>query len=78
MFRSCYGLSFNPFDKQNAREKDRFLSKGISEMTSRLDYLKDTFWNEGKIGSLMRKVDAVTVAAGLVHLPALASRQLKN
>ena len=42
MFRSYYGLSFNPFDKQNAREKDRFLSKDISEMTSRLDYLKDT------------------------------------
>ncbi len=42
MFRSYYGLSFNPFDKQNAREKDRFLSKDISEMMSRLDYLKDT------------------------------------
>ena len=42
MFRSYYGLSFNPFDKQNAREKNRFLSKDISEMTSRLDYLKDT------------------------------------
>ena len=42
MFRSYYGLFFNPFDKQNAREKDRFLSKDISEMTSRLDYLKDT------------------------------------
>ena len=42
MFRSYYGLSFNPFDKQNAKEKDRFLSKDISEMTSRLDYLKDT------------------------------------
>ena len=42
MLGSYYGLSFNPFDKQNAREKDRFLSKDISEMTSRLDYLKDT------------------------------------
>ena len=42
MSRSCYGLSFNPFDKQNSREKDRFLSKDISEMASRLDYLKDT------------------------------------
>ena len=41
MFRSYYGLSFNPFDKQNSKEKDRFLSKDISEMTSRLDYLKD-------------------------------------
>ena len=36
------------------------------------------FWNEERIGSLMRKVDAVTVAAGLVHLPALADRQGKN
>ena len=42
MFRSFYGLAFNPFDKQMAREKDRFLSKDISEMLSRLDYLKDT------------------------------------
>ena len=42
MLGSYYGLSFNPFDKQNAKEKDRFLSKDISEMTSRLDYLKDT------------------------------------
>ena len=42
MFRSYYGLSFNPFDKQTAREKDRFLSRDISEMLSRLDYLKDT------------------------------------
>lgn len=38
MFRSYYGLSFNPIDKQMAREKDRFLSKDISEMLSRLDY----------------------------------------
>jgi len=42
MFRSYYGLAFNPFDKQIASEKDRFLSKDISEMPSRLDYLKDT------------------------------------
>lgn len=42
MFRSYYGLAFNPFDKQMASEKDRFLSKDISEMLSRLDYLKDT------------------------------------
>lgn len=42
MLYSYYGLSFNPFDKQMAREKDRFLSKDISEMLSRLDYLKDT------------------------------------
>ena len=36
------------------------------------------FWNEERIGSLMRKVDAVTVATGLIHLPALAAGQLKN
>ena len=42
MFRSYYGLAFNPFDKQMASEKDRFLSKDISEMLSRPDYLKDT------------------------------------
>lgn len=42
MFRSYYGLAFNPFDKQMVSEKDRFLSKDISEMLSRLDYLKDT------------------------------------
>ena len=40
--------------------------------------LSDIFWNEEKIGSLMRKVDAVTVATGLVHLPAMAAVQLKN
>lgn len=37
-----YGLSFNPFDKQACREKDRFLSGDISQMLSRLDYLEDT------------------------------------
>ena len=42
MFRSYYALSFNPFDKQMTREKDRFLSKDMQEMQNRLDYLKDT------------------------------------
>ena len=37
-----YGLSFNPFDKQSVREKDRFLSADFKEMSSRLDYLKDS------------------------------------
>ena len=37
-----YGLSFNPFDKQSVREKDRFLSADLKEMTARLDYLKDS------------------------------------
>lgn len=40
-FAYC-GLSFNPFDKQAIREKDRFLSADLKEMTARLDYLKDT------------------------------------
>lgn len=39
---SYYGLSFNPFDKQQVKEKDRFLSQDLQEMLNRLDYLKDT------------------------------------
>lgn len=39
---SYYGLSFNPFDKQAVRERGRFLSAGLKEMASRLDYLKDS------------------------------------
>ena len=41
MFNSFYGLSFNPFDKQQLKETDHFISKDFTEMTSRLDYLKD-------------------------------------
>ena len=41
-FLSYYGLSFNPFDKQQVKEKDRFLSNDLQEMINRLDYLKDT------------------------------------
>lgn len=41
MFKSHYGLSFNPFDKHNLKEKDCFLSSDHKEMTSRLNYLKD-------------------------------------
>lgn len=41
MYNSYYGLSYNPFDKQQVREKDHFISKDFSEMTSRLNYLKD-------------------------------------
>ena len=43
-----------------------------------LSDFSDIFWNEERIGSLMRKVDAVTVVTGLVHLPVLADRQGKN
>ena len=39
---SYYGLSCNPFDKQQVKEKDRFLSQDLQEMLNRLDYLKDT------------------------------------
>ena len=35
----------------------------------------DIFWNEGRLSSLMRKVDAVTVASGLAYLPTLADKQ---
>lgn len=42
MFSTYYGLAFNPFDKQQTAEKDRFHSKDSEEMIQRLDYLKDT------------------------------------
>ena len=41
MYNSYYGLSFNPFDKQQLKEKDHFISKDFTEMTNRLNYLKD-------------------------------------
>lgn len=42
MFNDYYSLSFNPFDKQQVREDDHFVSYDFKEMTSRLEYLKDT------------------------------------
>lgn len=42
MFRSYYGLSFNPFDKELSLEKDLFHSRDMDQMLGRLDYLKDT------------------------------------
>ena len=42
MFNSYYSLAFNPFDKQQLPEKDCFRSKDFDEMTSRLNFLKDT------------------------------------
>ena len=50
----------------------------IDDIGCELSDFSDIFWNEERISSLMRKVDAVTVAAGLVHLPAMAAGQLKN
>lgn len=41
MFNSFYGLSFNPFDKQQLKEKDHFVSHDFTEMLNRLNYLKD-------------------------------------
>lgn len=42
MFNNYYSLAFNPFDKQQVKESDCFISGDFKEMTSRLDYLKDT------------------------------------
>ena len=42
MFNAYYSLTFNPFDKQQLPEKDCFLSKDFNEMTSRLNFLKDS------------------------------------
>ena len=41
MYNSYYGLTFNPFDKQQLKEKDHFVSHDFTEMTNRLNYLKD-------------------------------------
>jgi len=40
-----------------------------------LSDFSDIFWNEGRLSSLMRKVDAVTAASGLAYLPTLADKQ---
>ena len=42
MYNSYYSLAFNPFDKQQVKENDAFVSRDYAEMTSRLNYLKDT------------------------------------
>ena len=41
MFNSFYGLSYNPFDKQQIHEKDHFVSNDFTEMIHRLNYLKE-------------------------------------
>ncbi len=38
---SYYGMAFNPFDKQQIKEKDCFHSNDFDQMLSRLNYLKD-------------------------------------
>ena len=42
MFRSYYGFSKNPFDKQQLATKEGFLSRDHREMLARLNYLKET------------------------------------
>ena len=42
MYKSFYGLSFNPFDKQTLREDASFESSDHKIMMNRLNYLKDT------------------------------------
>ena len=41
MFNPYYSLAFNPFDKQQVKESDAFISHDYKEMLSRLDYLKE-------------------------------------
>lgn len=41
VYNSFYGLTFNPFDKQQLKEKDSFHSKDFNEMTVRLNHLKN-------------------------------------
>lgn len=41
-FLAYYGLSRNPFDKNQCSEKDCFESRDVRQMLSRLDYLKGT------------------------------------
>lgn len=40
MYKSFYGLSFNPFDKQTLREDASFESSDHKIMMNRLNYLK--------------------------------------
>ena len=41
VYNSFYGLTFNPFDKQQLKEKDCFRSKDFMEMNVRLNHLKN-------------------------------------
>ena len=38
MYNSYYGLTFNPFDKQQLKEKDHFISRDFTERTNRLNF----------------------------------------
>lgn len=41
MMNAYYGLAYNPFDKQQIKEKNHFISRDFTEMTNRLNYLKN-------------------------------------
>ena len=41
------------------------------DVGSELSAYSDVFWNTERLSRLMRKVDAVTVACALIHLPEL-------
>lgn len=41
LWSGYYGLAYDPFDKQNLREKDFFPTRDYNEMIGRLNYLKD-------------------------------------
>lgn len=40
-YNSFYGLTFNPFDKQQLKEKDYFRSRDFNEMNVRLNHLSE-------------------------------------
>lgn len=42
MFNAYYSLAFNPFNKEQVKPADAFISKDYQEMLSRLEYLKKT------------------------------------
>lgn len=42
MFNSFYGLTKNPFDKQQVSEDDCFRSQDFEQLTARLNFLKET------------------------------------
>lgn len=69
MYNSCYGLSFNPFDKQQLKEKDHFVSHDFTEMTNRPGYLKG-----------IRGIGVFTARTrhGEILLPALFCFRLKS
>ena len=49
MYSSFYGLTFNPFDKQQLKEKDHFISRDFTEMTNWLNYPKDQLPSGGDL-----------------------------